>query len=141
MGTEETRSVALAFFEAVRRSGAGAVKVETVGAGEIDAMLAPDATWWIAGAGVIPRELFMKAHELRDGGDPPEPTHFRMDLVGLTVEGERAALEMDLDTAWDGGEYKQSYHHVIRVVDGRIVELRQYQGNATGRTPFKRLEW
>jgi ketosteroid isomerase-like protein len=139
--TEETRAVALALFEASRRSGAGAVHVEVSGAEEIDALLAPDATWWIAGAGYVPRNLFVKAHELAAGGPPPEPTHFRMELVGLVVDGDRAAIEMELDTAWDGGEYKQNYHHAIQVSDGKIVSLRQYSRNATNTTPFKRLEF
>ena len=50
------------------------------------------------------------------------------------------AIEMELDTAWHGGEYQQNYHHAIQVSDHKIVLLRQYSKNATNTTPFKRLE-
>ncbi len=127
-------------FEAARRSGAGAVKGEVSGAHEIDALLHPDATWWILGAGYVPRNLFMKAHELV-AEEPPTPTFLRFDLVGLVVEGDRAAIEMEIETTWDGGEYRNQYHHAIKVSDGLIMELRQYQGSSKGaRKVFKPLE-
>jgi ketosteroid isomerase-like protein len=139
--TEQTRAVALALFEASRRSGAGAVFVEVGGPAEMDALLHPEATWWIAGAGFVPRSLFVKAHQLAAGGPPPLPTRFSMELVSLVVDGDRAAIEMALDTAWEGGEYQQNYHHAIQVSDGKIISLRQYSRNATNTTPFAKLEF
>ncbi|MCU1346917.1 MAG: hypothetical protein JWL70_3183 [Acidimicrobiia bacterium] len=127
-------------FEAARRSGAGAVKGEVSGAHEIDALLAPDATWWIVGVGNVPRNLFMKAHELV-AEEPPVPTSLRFDLVNLVVEGDRAAIEMEIDTTWDGGEYRNNYHHSIKVSDGLITELRQYQGAAPAKRVFKPLKF
>jgi ketosteroid isomerase-like protein len=57
------------------------------------------------------------------------------------VDGDRAAIEIELDTAWDGGAYQQNYHHAIQVSDGKIVSLRQYSRNATNTTPFAHLEF
>ena len=48
--TEETRAVAKKFYEAATGGGGEAM----------DALLAPDATWWILGYGFRDRSKFLK---------------------------------------------------------------------------------
>lgn len=120
--TEETRKVALALFE-------GMESVEAM-----DALLASDADWWGVGAGTLDRSIFVPVH--KPYVDRPEPTYRRTKLLGLVVEGERAAIEMEWEISWPD----VTYHHVLIVRDGKIVSMRMYLDPNEGAKLFASAE-
>jgi ketosteroid isomerase-like protein len=124
--TEETRKVALALFE-------GMESVEAM-----DALLASDADWWGVGAGTLDRSIFVAVH--KPYVDRPEPTYRRTKLLGLVVEGERAAIEMEWEISWPDVTYHQFYHHVLIVRDGKIVSMRMYLDPNEGAKLFASAE-
>jgi ketosteroid isomerase-like protein len=120
--TGETRKVALALFE-------GMESVEAM-----DALLASDADWWGVGAGTLDRSIFVPVH--KPYVDRPEPTYRRTKLLGLVVEGERAAIEMEWEISWPDVTYHQFYHHVLIVRDGKIISMRMYRDPNEGAKLF-----
>lgn len=110
--TEATRKVALALFESI----------EDVDA--MDDLLAPDATLWAVGAGPLDRASFRDANQAYL--DRPEPLFRRTRLIGLVVDGETAAIEMEWEISWPDITYHQFYHHVLTVRDGKIQSMRMY---------------
>lgn len=117
---EQTRAAVMAFVEAGKRHD-----VE-----EMDSTMAPDATQWFAGSGCVDRTQWGPAHY----ANPHPPSDFiRVELTGLVVEGDRAALQMITEQAWPGGGYLRFSSIHVRVSNGKIVELRQYSIAANGR--------
>jgi hypothetical protein len=114
---EETRAVAMAFFEAGKHEN-----IE-----EMDAMVAPDATMWFAGSGCIDRSKWGPAH---NDPDRPKATFVRVEFKSLLVEGDKAVLEMLTERIWPGGAYLK-YHSIhLWVSQGKIISLRQYSRDA-----------
>lgn len=120
--TAATRKVALALFEGM----------ESVDA--MDALIARDAEWWGVGAGALDRSIFVPVH--KPYVDRPEPTYRRTKLLGLVVEGERAAIEMEWEISWPDVTYHQFYHHVLIVRDGKIQSMRMYHDQNEGAKLF-----
>ena len=55
----------------------------------------------------------------------PEGLHF--EIVGLTAEGDRVAIEARSEgVTARGHRFQQEYHFLMRVRDGQIVEWREY---------------
>ena len=124
--SEATRKVALALFE-------GMESVEAM-----DALLASDADWWGIGAGKLDRSIFVPVH--KPYVDRPEPTYRRTRLLGLIVDGERAAIEMEWEISWPDVTYHQFYHHVLIVRDGKIQSMRMYLDPNEGAKLFASVE-
>jgi ketosteroid isomerase-like protein len=121
MSTEHNKKVASDFFTRIDANDVpGAL-----------ALLADDATYWIAGdPAVAPSagehdktgmsKLFhLMGKALRDG--------LRMTVKGMTAEGERVAVEAEsLGELKNGRVYRQKYHILMVVRDGRIAAVREY---------------
>ena len=95
------------------------------------AMMADDATWWIAGkpgslpvVGTLSKEqiarLFNRmTSQLRDG--------LRMNVKSMIAEGDRVALEVEsYGELKNGRVYNQEYHMLMVVGDGKITAVREY---------------
>jgi ketosteroid isomerase-like protein len=121
MSTEENRKQATRFFE---RFDANDIQ------GALDT-IADDGTWWIAGkpgslpaAGAhdkeqIARVFHRMARRLKDG--------LRMTVKSSIAEGDRVALEVESRGELDDGRvYKNEYHLLVTVRDGKIREVREY---------------
>ena len=121
MGTEQNKQVAADFFARIDANDMpGAL-----------GLLADDATYWIAGdpavtpsAGVHDKNGMSKLFHLmdkalRDG--------LRMTVKGMTAEGDRVAVEAEsLGELKNGRVYRQKYHILMVVRDGRIATVREY---------------
>ncbi len=119
--TEQNKTIAREFFA---RFSTGDV------AGAVD-LLGPDATWWIQGerasfpaAGLYTKDgiaaLFGRMTRRLAGP-------LRMDVLSAISEGDRVALEVESHgSLHNGREYHNGYHTLMRVVDGQIVEVREY---------------
>ena len=91
-------------------------------------LLSDAATWWVAGTTDISgtytkpefRELVMGVSEGTENGIQVTPTL-------LTAEGERVSMEAtSYGLMRDGKEYKNIYHFMHEVRDGRITAVREY---------------
>jgi len=55
------------------------------------------------------------------------PKGLRFAIVAMTAEGDRVAIEAaSTGTTASGREYSQTYHFLMRVRDGKIVEWKEY---------------
>lgn len=118
---EKTRQLALTFLDHCFKGN----MVEAM------AMLAPDATWWVLGdpekvkvAGtrtMAQIERFLK--NIRRGF----PEGLKPDILGVTAEGERVAVEATSTALMsNGAAYANRYHFLIKVRNGRVTEMREY---------------
>jgi len=129
------KAMARAFITAMGRRDHGA----------IDAMLHPDATYWVAGtprlfswAGTRDRAEFMAWAATPtifvDGGAVSE-------FGATTAEDDRVALEStNRGVCADGRIYTNAYHHLFRFRDGRIVEVKEYLDTGLAAEFFQRPE-
>lgn len=117
----ETKAVALRFLHACfRKDPDGAV-----------AMLSPTATWWVNGDPALLRVSGSKTQDqavrLIYGMKKVLPTGMDHEVIGVTAEGERVAVEVIATAQWvDGSTYRNRYHFLLRVRDGMIEEVREY---------------
>ncbi|MDG1386879.1 MAG: nuclear transport factor 2 family protein [Halioglobus sp.] len=97
---------------------------------EAAARLSPDSTLWILGEGHWPLGGHHDLSSLRKiHATVAErfPDGLKVTVKGMTVEGERVAVEaQSLGTRIDGKIYHNSYHYLIIVRDGLIRERREY---------------
>ncbi|HEB89132.1 MAG TPA: nuclear transport factor 2 family protein [Deltaproteobacteria bacterium] len=55
------------------------------------------------------------------------PEGLRFEIVGMTAEGDRVAIEARSEGRTARGDlYRQEYHFLMRVRDGRIIEWKEY---------------
>jgi uncharacterized protein len=94
------------------------------------ARLSPDSTLWILGEGHWPlggRHDLSSLKKIHSTVAERFPGGLKVTVKGLTVEGERVAVEaQSLGTRTDGKIYHNSYHYLIIVRDGLIRERREY---------------
>jgi uncharacterized protein len=121
MSIESNKRVAAQFFE---RFSANDIE------GALDTM-SEDATWWIAGkkeqlpaAGLYGKEkiarLFYNLTGQLKGG-------LKMTVKGMIAEGDRVAVEVEsYGELKNGRVYRQEYHPLITVRDGKISAVREY---------------
>jgi ketosteroid isomerase-like protein len=105
-------AIATAFLKAVE-SGDEAV---------IDALQAPDCTWWILGRGIISR-----ADYIGDVKSMLLTAETRaVTIIGTIAEGESVALEIRSEMKFGDHVYRNEYHDIFVVRDGLIVHGREY---------------
>lgn len=121
MTTQQNKEIARDFF--ARFSGGDI-------SGAVD-LMSGDATWWIAGkrdsmpaAGVYTKEqitrLFRRMADRLENG-------LTMTVKGAIAEGDTVALEVESWGELDNGRsYNNEYHTLMRLADGKIVEVREY---------------
>jgi uncharacterized protein len=118
MGIEENKRLVLGFFENLSAGNGAAV----LGA------MADSATWWIQGnfplSGTKSKQEFAAVvGELGskiDGG-------LRVTPKGITAEGDRVAVEAESYAKMKNGKtYKNTYHFLLVVRDGKIQSVREY---------------
>ena len=121
MSAEANKQVVLSFFE-------------HFSAGQVDAalaLMADTATWWVAGnpdtfvlAGTKTKAQFA---ELVQGIGAAMPKGLRVTPKGLTVEGDRVAVEAESygETA-TGKIYNNLYPFLFEVRDSKIQAVREY---------------
>ncbi len=86
-------------------------------------IIAPDARWWVLGVGEFDREtLIAQLTQLLGTALVAETT-----IIGTTAEGERVAVESRGNFEFeDGRYYRNHYHHLFQVHDGKIISVREY---------------
>lgn len=65
------------------------------------------------------------------------PTGLEFEIVGMTAEGERVAIEaVSRGTHSSGKAYANHYHFLMRIRDGKIVEFKEYMDTEHARDVF-----
>jgi ketosteroid isomerase-like protein len=55
------------------------------------------------------------------------PTGIKFNITGMTAEGDRVAVEISGEAIHASGEtYNNQYHFLLRIKDGKILELKEY---------------
>jgi ketosteroid isomerase-like protein len=116
-----TEAVAREFFDRLSKSDL---------AGALD-LVSDDVTWWLAGqpelqpiAGTYTKERLARLFgrmmsRLPDG--------MAMTVRSTITDGDRIALEVYSDATLDNGRrYHNEYHFAMRVADGKIQDVREY---------------
>jgi len=106
------KAVARSFFEAI-------VAGDTVA---IDALVHPQAHWWVQGWGDLSRMAFLNGL----GQTIARARTRRYAVVTLTAEQDRVAVEATASFEFPEGTYQNTYHFLFRMSDGRIVEGKEY---------------
>lgn len=110
--TEQSREIASTYLEAIKIGD-----VETM-----DRLQARDCMWWIVGNGNMTREVFM-GHVRQMFGAVIKRN---MKVTGLTIEGERVAFELEGELTFPDRVYRNTYHNLLVIRDGLIVEGKEY---------------
>lgn len=81
-----------------------------------------DASWWVLGGGTMTRERFMGlAAEMF-----AQVTERSITVIGMTVQGERVAIELEAEMVFPDRVYRNSYHNLLVIRDGLIASGREY---------------
>ena len=115
---EERRAITRELFDALSRSDVAA----------IDALYAEDFVLWSPGA--LP---FSGTHDKAEALELTKmitaafPQGLRFTIDAMTVEGERVAVEAHSEGRHASGrDYRNQYHFLVKIRDGKIVMLKEY---------------
>jgi hypothetical protein len=110
---DATRAIALKFFKSTPD--------------EQDKMLAPNAFIWSVGIGEIDRGRYGELHKPRPGQpDHGKPIAHRQTFNYVTVDANRAAVDMENYVQFKDFTYDQKYHNLVIVRDGKVCALKIY---------------
>jgi hypothetical protein len=110
---DTTRAIALKFFKSTPD--------------EQDKMLAPNAFIWSVGIGEIDRARYSELHKARPGQpDHGKPIAHKQTFNYVTVDANRAAVDMENYVQFKDFTYDQKYHNLVIVRDGKICALKIY---------------
>lgn len=95
------------------------------------ALLAEEATWWTNGDPARFRIAGDKDHEqsirMLAKMSKVLPDGMRYKVLGTTAEGDRVAIELEAEGTWhDGRPYRNNYHFLIRVFNGKVARIHEY---------------
>lgn len=97
-------------------------------AGRILDLYTEDASVWTAGSlpfsGTHPREAVVA---LCEGLLGAFPEGLRFEVVGMTAEGNRVAIEAEGQGRHASGQnYDQKYHFLVVIRDGKVSQMKEY---------------
>lgn len=98
----------------------------------IEALQHPDCTWWILGFGDMTRQAFIDS--VRDG--LLTANRRVADIIGITAEGDRVAVEVRGEMTFPNTVYRNEYHNVLIVRDGLIVSGKEYMDTRAAAAAF-----
>ncbi len=88
----------------------------------IEALQHPDVKWWILGFGDMDRAAFTASVK----GGLIAASERRVEITGLTAEGDRVAVECWSEMVFPDRVYRNQYHNLLVIRGGLIVEGREY---------------
>jgi hypothetical protein len=125
--TDATRAVALKFFKS--------------NPDEQDKLLTPDARIWSLGIGEIDRSKWVELHNPKAGGsDRGKPLSHKQAINYVTVEGDRAAVDMENYVVFKDFTYDQKYHNLVVVRDGKVCLLKIFANSDMGKKLLPDIE-
>nr|WP_315243008.1 nuclear transport factor 2 family protein [uncultured Albidiferax sp.] len=118
----DNKRVATAFLRAIADGDGSA----------LEALLAPDFHWWVAGWGERSRVALLTALARTMAGFSTRG----ITVTGITAEGERVAVEAEGRFERPGLVYANTYHYLFIVRDGQIACGREYFDTAAASAAF-----
>lgn len=103
--------------------------------GDIDTVSAlqhADCKWWILGVGDVDRTSFIEAVA---SGLLTAKTR-KLEILGLTAEGDRVAVEAKGEMVFSDKVYRNQYHNLLVIRDGVIVEGKEYMDTRASAAAF-----
>lgn len=88
----------------------------------IEALQAPDCTWWVAGGGDISRQAYTDAVK----GMLLTASTRKVEIIGIIAEGDTVAAEIRSEMHFDGRVYANEYHDLFVIRKGLIIHGREY---------------
>jgi ketosteroid isomerase-like protein len=88
----------------------------------IEALQHPECKWWILGHGNMSREAFISSVK----GGLLSAQRRTAEVVGITAEGERVAIEVRGEMVFPDRIYRNEYHNLLIVRDGLILSGKEY---------------
>ena len=118
MSTDRNKQIVTHFFDAFSR-------------GDIDeafASMSDSATWWVPGtlpfSGTKTKAQYL---QIVGTGRNGFPAGIRFEVKRLLAEGDSVAAEVEsLGQHRNGKTYNNKYHFLIRLKDGKFVEVKEY---------------
>jgi len=110
--TEANKAVVRRYMRAVEEGD-----VET-----IEALQHPDCRWWILGHGDMSRADFIASVK----GGLLTARKRTAEIIGMTAEGDRVAVEVRGEMVFPYRIYRNEYHNLLIIRDGRIVSGKEY---------------
>jgi ketosteroid isomerase-like protein len=98
----------------------------------LDALLDPAFHWWVAAYGERTRAAFLEGVTRTMRGFEQR----QVTVTGITAEGERVAVEAEGRFERPGLIYRNSYHYLFIVRDGRIASGKEYFDTAAAAAAF-----
>lgn len=97
--------------------------LDTCDEGIVRDIVAPDASWWVLGVGTLDLDTLIGQLKAMLGTARIAETT----IIGTTAEGDRVAVESRGNFEFeDGRTYRNSYHHLFELHDGRVTAIREY---------------
>lgn len=106
--------------------------VEEGDAATIDALQHPDCTWWISGYGDMSRADFIASVT----GGLLSAQRRSAQVVGITAEGDRVAVEVRGEMVFPDRVYRNDYHNLLVIRDGQILSGREYMDTRAAAEAF-----
>lgn len=93
----------------------------------LDALLAPTATWWVQGWGMLSRDALLKGL----AGTIARSSERSLTICRTTMQGDRVAIEAEGRFDFAEGPYCNSYVYILATdAQGRIAEGKEYLDTA-----------
>lgn len=88
----------------------------------IEALQAPECSWWVIGRGEVSRETYIR--EVKGMLLSADPR--RVEITRLVAEGDAVTAEIRSEFHFGDRVYTNEYHDLFVLRDGRIVHGREY---------------
>lgn len=88
----------------------------------IEALQAPDCTWWVVGGGDMSRQAYTDAVK----GMLLTASPRKVEIIGIIAEGDTVAAEVRSEMHFGDRIYANEYHDLFVLKDGQIVHGREY---------------
>jgi ketosteroid isomerase-like protein len=88
----------------------------------IEALQAPDCTWWVVGGGDMTRGEYTDAVN----GMLLTASTRKVEIIGIIAEGDTVAAEVRSEMHFGDRVYTNEYHDLFILRDGLIVHGREY---------------
>ena len=100
----------------------------------IEALQHPDCQWWILGHGDMSRADFIASVK----GGLLSARKRTAEVIAITAEGDRVAVEVRGEMVFPDRVYRNEYHNLLIIRDGRSFPARNIWTRAPWPRPFRR---
>ena len=122
MSTEANKQTAIAFLRSISARNPDM------------AIAAPDFSFWMPTRGLLDKETFLK---LSAGLQSMLAEPIVFDIAHVTAEEDRVSIEaVGTATLIDGVPFRNDYHILFLMRDGKVLQMREYNNSIVGAEAF-----